>query len=383
MTALVAMAVSLIVAYYRTDLLAFVGFWTLVSVFGALLVPFHELGHAIVGFAVGGRVHEITLGIGKPVFERSWRGVRLSVREVPSGGTTIVTQSKRRFFRLRCLLTTLGGPLVHVALLAGSIALLFGVEFFATRPVWVIVLGSFAVANLFLLGVSLWPKRYPREIGTVRSDGLGLFTAITLRGPRLEEHWRSHRIVRLILDMKAGRPKDARLAIEVELQRFPNDPILTFLLAVQALDDGEFVEARRTLLELSARPDLAPDHAARIDSFIASTDLQIGDPSLLAEADDRSLRAMNALGWDVGITATRGAVLVERGDVIDGLRLLSEAQSRVEANGQRAEIACRIAIGECKQGNLDAARRALAEARAADPDCHLLRRAEATVNPSG
>jgi regulator of sigma E protease len=51
-----------------------------------LIVAIHELGHLLGALAVGVKVHRYKIFFGPPLFEWSWRGIRMSVGTIPLGG---------------------------------------------------------------------------------------------------------------------------------------------------------------------------------------------------------------------------------------------------------------------------------------------------------
>lgn len=103
----------------------------------------------------------------------------------------------------------------------------------------------------------------------------------------------------------------------------------------------------------------------------------LAQPELLKEADQCSEEAMKNAPWFAFIKGTRGAVLIEKGEIEEGLRLAREAMKENEDLKAKAADACIIAMGEIKKGNLEEAKHYFAEARKLDADCYLLKRVEA------
>src|SRR5262249_53265896 len=98
----------------------------------------------------------------------------------------------------------------------------------------------------------------------------------------------------------------------------------------------------------------------------------------LEEADLQSSRAFEELGWMRALQGTRGAVLVARGQLESGLKLLCDALARPEqlhplarptSEGAMARPLWRLGVSEDAQMHLAAARQAF-------PTCPLLPRAE-------
>ena len=109
---------------------------------------------------------------------------------------------------------------------------------------------------------------------------------------------------------------------------------------------------------------------------IAYVDALIGTPDLLLEAEQYSLEAFRGIPWLPSMKGTRGTVLVQRGELDEGVALLEQSMNESqEANG-KAENGCILAIAETKRGNRERAKSLLDVARQLNPECYLLPRAE-------
>jgi tetratricopeptide (TPR) repeat protein len=138
----------------------------------------------------------------------------------------------------------------------------------------------------------------------------------------------------------------------------------------------EFAQAREAFVTLlQSHDDMKPELRFVVLNNIASADVLIGDPDLLAEADRCSAEAYQNAPWAPPVVGTRGVVLAEMGRLDEGIALLKEAMAKnTEAQGKAFE-ACYIAIGEKRRGNLAEGQRYLDMARSLDPRCFLIGRA--------
>ena len=98
----------------------------------------------------------------------------------------------------------------------------------------------------------------------------------------------------------------------------------------------------------------------------------------LEEADAQSARALQELGWVRALQGTRGAVLVARGQLDEGLPLLRSALVRPEQLHPmaRATYEAAMALGLSRLGHKADAKAHLDRARDAFASCPLLPRVE-------
>ncbi|MFN8041616.1 MAG: hypothetical protein U0Q07_20535 [Acidimicrobiales bacterium] len=101
------------------------------------------------------------------------------------------------------------------------------------------------------------------------------------------------------------------------------------------------------------------------------------------EADTCSAEALWLDPGDPGVLGTRGSIVVEHGDLEQGLELLRRSLDLQARTSDRALTTCYLAIGEAASGRHDEAEVALATAERIDPDCYLLDRARARVHAPG
>jgi len=85
--------------------------------------------------------------------------------------------------------------------------------------------------------------------------------------------------------------------------------------------------------------------------IIAWSDLFLGDPALLEEADVYSQEALGASPKYAYYQSTRGAVLVSTGKVEEGISMLSRAYSHHQDRHARASVAYWLGIAEARRGN--------------------------------
>jgi len=105
---------------------------------------------------------------------------------------------------------------------------------------------------------------------------------------------------------------------------------------------------------------------------IAYTNILINRVDLLQEAAIYSAEAYQNAPWEPAIIGTRGAVLVELGQLDEGIMLLKVAMAKHSSAQGKAANACHAAIGESRRGNVSESQHYFHIARSLDPQCYLL-----------
>jgi tetratricopeptide (TPR) repeat protein len=287
------------------------------------------------------------------------------------------------WMRMNHFLVVLGGPFVNVMALVPVVALISVKGPLGGAYLYVLVPGvAWAIANLTLLASSLPP--YHNKVGDLPyrlpSDGLALLTTPFLSIEKRRSMHARYFMQEAEASYQDGRAGDARRWAERGLHLYPGEPTLLFLMGTYQVRLGEYRPGRDLLHSLLTRADLNPSARALILNNIAWADLMLGDGGPLGEADAFSAEAWTALPWMPALCGTRGAVLVERGELDEGIRLLRTALEKNASSYTRAVNACYLAIGEGRCGDFAAALSYLETAGKLDPNCSMLARVRAEVS---
>jgi len=167
----------------------YVGSWLLSFLLGLVA---HEIGHAVVGRAVGFQPYIITIGIGPVImFRRLFGDVWLTLRALPVAGN-VKFLPQQGAGRLQQAARVAGGPLANVLLLAAAGAVYlanpstFGTEhlavtnqeslqIFEAHLTVQMCLNAFSSAQVALLATALLPFRHKFAGRHVASDGWKLW----------------------------------------------------------------------------------------------------------------------------------------------------------------------------------------------------------------
>src|SRR6185437_5976574 len=81
-----------------------------------VIIPIHELGHALAGLLVGHRIRSVVVGVGPPLLAFDLAGVAVRINLLPLGGLTMGVPRGGSWLRLRMWIFAAGGPAANVAL---------------------------------------------------------------------------------------------------------------------------------------------------------------------------------------------------------------------------------------------------------------------------
>jgi Tfp pilus assembly protein PilF len=102
----------------------------------------------------------------------------------------------------------------------------------------------------------------------------------------------------------------------------------------------------------------------------------LDDARKLGTADELSAQAIASLPKHAHVLGTRGAVLIEKGESVEGQKLVQRAlRAHREPFPRASNLAC-LAIAATREGRTRDAEQLLKRARRMDAECEILPRAE-------
>ncbi len=338
-----------------------------------LIIPVHELGHAVAGGLVGFRIMSIVVGSGPPLGAFRGLGVNFQINLLPLGGMTLgFARRAHGWMRLRQWIFTAGGPAANV-LIYVVLKRLFGPT--ASDAEHHPIVATAIVVNWSILVANLIPFRMSEGM---RSDGYGLFTIPFWSGKQVEEAQMVHAGVRAQDALNRHDLPGARQFAEEARLRFPNSPMPDTLIGAvqhrQRQHDEALATWRAALLKTTD-----PKQQALLKNNIAFAALVRGHAEDLPEAERLSGEAIAVLPELAPVSGTRGAVLLRLGRAAEALPLLTLGEAGATGSRNQAYTKALMASTLAALGRGEEARRKLAEARLAEPDCELLPRAEADL----
>ncbi|HSL45630.1 MAG TPA: site-2 protease family protein [Anaerolineales bacterium] len=341
------------------------------------LVILHELAHALMAGLLGMRVFGIMIGTGRAVWSGKFLGMNWTVNMVPIGGITFVGARPVMHIRWRLFFIYLAGPASHIFM---ALALYMLMQ---STPDYLLadrVLRTLVFANIVLALANLFPRKVSVMTGMQGTDGWHL-----LRTPFLDERELTKQYIGNYgaEAMQAYTENDldaAKAWVEKALALDGSSGVARNILGVIQMARREYRASRETFLQI-LETDAAkePGLYNLLLNNVAYLDALLGDRSLLPEADQFSFEALKHLPWLPAVIGTRGTVLVELGQLEEGIATLKKSMAMHGDKQGKALNAGHIAIGELRRGDLNAARKYLATARTLDPKCFLLQDVEAQL----
>jgi hypothetical protein len=320
------------------------GLW---GCFIIILTIIHELGHILAAFMTKAKIFQVTIGLGRILYNRDFWGIEWVFRAIPICGYTLIGFNNRKLYRLRSFLTSLGGPLANCLLIFAGMILLFHVS----SPWLLAVLRPFIAANVFELLFSLLPRKVNFAGIITQSDGLTLLTVPFKSESKINQDIEANYVWEVYSSYMKGRVEDARHSYEKGMVYFPDSPAIKNEMGKMLLYLGKYTEARNLFIQLQKSANLSPAMRIGILNAIATADVMIGGNDLLEEADAFSKTACENMPWQTEFKWARGLVLVKKGDIEQGLTLLKEVMDKTENSSQKAVYASYIAEFENKKSN--------------------------------
>jgi tetratricopeptide (TPR) repeat protein len=367
--ALIATSLAAPRSAFGANVLPFVAFFL-------IIIPAHELGHALAGALVGHRIVLIRLGVGLKLFAFTAFGTAVELRAFPLGGATFAFPHRpRRGVRLREWVFAAGGLAANL-LLYIVLRRLYGAGLydddhhpFATMA---------ASANLTIMILNAIPFRLPE--GTM-SDGYHLLTIPFWPRARVD---RIHIVAETTAISEAVERDElarAHTLAEDLRRRYPTHPSAALTLGFVLSRERREAEARVLWREAITQTDELVT-VLLLKNNIAWATAVLGDAESFDEADRYSDEALAAAPDAVLVKGTRGAVLARLGRGEEAIPLLLAGLS-APTSPSRQYTKCFLARALTLAGRLDEARSALEEARRLDATCVLIPWVEAGLDSQG
>lgn len=299
----------------------------------AVSVVAHELAHFIVGRLLGRKPWCLRIGHGEIVFDKEFESFRLLLLSLPYSGAVYpsVKGSRREQFA-----AILAAPMTNAALLLISI-------FFVTSSNDASRFTAFpmqmAIANGYLLMFSIVPFYSKRGQA---NDAM------------------------LLLHLLRDTP------LKTPLNKSTHDNLTpSWRWLVKHHSAEELLKQFRGPLE---RPEISPENRQIYLDTFATCVLMFGANQFLEEADRYSEELLRSKPDELSYKGTRGSVLIEKGDLTDGIAMLEEVMNGATDPNDLTISASFLALAYHKQGQRAEALRWLATSRQIDPDCVSMRR---------
>jgi tetratricopeptide (TPR) repeat protein len=338
-----------------------------------VVIPIHELGHALAGALVGYQVRAVMVGVGPSLLAFTVAGVSVQIKVLPLGGVTLGLPRRESWLRLRQWIFSAGG-------LTANLLLYFALEraygrggglHDGTHPFAAVT----AAVNWAVLLLNLIPFRSNEGWA---SDGYSLLTIPFWGRGRIEEARAAVESVPLLEALARDDLDTAARVLEGLRTRYPEQPRVALFAGNVLHRQGDHQAARVAWREGLARETFAP-RIALFKNNVAFVDVVIGDEEGLREADALSAEALASNPEMAAFQGTRGALLARLGRPAEALPLLRSAIRATKTKDGQAYDRASLVSALARLGRLEEAQRELDEVRSLNPTCALLPAAEADL----
>lgn len=145
-----------------------------------VLLPIHELGHALMGKALGWDVKQLVIGFGPTWKRMTWGQTEIELRAVPLEGFVLARPRDAARPRLKRALVYFAGPGIELALLPLILLFVpFATVITLSEQLGIVVLQAFCMAILVSVFVNLFPHAAETQNGWVPNDGLAILQSFT------------------------------------------------------------------------------------------------------------------------------------------------------------------------------------------------------------
>lgn len=329
----------------------------------------HETAHALAAMAVGLRVWRIELGVGKRWASFSLGGIRVHLRRLPTLGFVVVEPTTGPRSATRMGLVIAAGPAMNLLLalsvgLAAADANLRGVA-----EVWRVALAGFAVAQLVIFLVNLWPRSFAEGSLRLETDGKQLWYLLRDSGlsHRTSSPFKSH-LIAVHERIYRGQDEEALSLIESNPAMAEQHPALTINKTVVLIRLGRFgeaFEAGRGLLHDDSLEDAARPIALNNTAWAGLLD---GRQEALDQLTGHIDQAMQTLPGHVALLGTRGGCAMAAGQTDLGRRLIQQSMELDEDGDYRAIHLAWLAVAAAADGRSAEAQTLAHTARQFAPD---------------
>jgi hypothetical protein len=328
------------------------------GVAGIVTIVVHELGHVGVARLLGMKVVRIVIGSGPLLVDRQWHDIRLELRRfMLTGGMVFAYHQIESPGKWRQLVFLLGGAAANFLLLlvgTGVLVLLIG-RFGLSSPFVVTLAFCLLVSQIINIIGNLFPWNLRRgRPGRVR-DGRQIVNLL-----RAKDFRRQAQEARLVWHgmalLQSGRNAEAQTHFEQAHRLLPANGMIFSLLVHSASKAAGPQAAVRYYLQHGGEFGGENEGAnAWAYANVAWNAVLTQDLAMLPLADTLSQRSIASLAAAPEVQGTRGAVLVEMGQLEPGLALLTEGIRGSATKDDRARFAQFLARGERARGNAELA----------------------------
>lgn len=337
----------------------------------------HELGHVFAAVLVGWKPVGLTMGWGRGRTVFKIGDMRFMVGKFPLGGFAQTLARNRVRFRLKQIIVAAGGPAVMIG---SVIALYHGFKnpyWLAREPDWMQQVMAYVLFFQVLSAARIFFPRYLKLDGQrIPNDSRKILNTLWMKESEINGEYAKH--VFLLARFYAGENRlQEGKAMVMESGGAMGSAMDTRMCWVHVLlVTGKGAEAR-TERELLAKEGVESMSRAMVLDGLASLPIFHGYPDLVEESMGYIDEAIALEPGTITLKGTKGALLIEKGCLDEGIEMLERVRDGSDAVPDKAISEYYLALGFFRKGDVDEARRHLDAGIGIDPRCAVRGRVEA------
>ncbi|MBT1689847.1 site-2 protease family protein [Dawidia soli] len=317
-----------------------------------LAVIIHEAGHLVFARLAGGKPIRMVLGMGvHELYRRHVRGVDIIIHKNFRGGYAQASFTTGSHLKLRYACYMAGGALGNLVVAAVFLAL-GGPPRWPHETSFYVDLSSIIITSNVLLAVgSLVPFMTNVQGRRVPTDGLYLLKLPFIARKDVKFNADADALYDIHRRIEAREYTEALPLLQAYLEKHPTEHIQQLTRALLLLKTGQFdaslsltLQLREHLHEKAFKPFTGLFYNLLAWTYLVHDNIE--------QADIHSALAIQAVPGDINFRSTRGAVLIEKGKIGEGVPSLLQSMDFEYVNNATLSAAIHLLLACHRKGDL-------------------------------
>ncbi|BAT55499.1 hypothetical protein NOS3756_44860 [Nostoc sp. NIES-3756] len=288
----------------------------------------HEFGHAIAGWTVKIPIKKITIGFGHNIFKYKFHETTLVVNQGLQGGLTHPGTFSPNFLRLRYFFFILGGVGLQAIAMGLVMAITSVIEsiypqVLSNSFLLSSIVDSFLFSNFILIVINLLPFKANMMGVPMPTDGLRLLTIFFMNQQKIQEILLSGKVLEGLEYIEEKKFSQAELVFRECIASNSTYLVPKVNLSVALIRQQKLDEAIALLTSLITELEKNPLQLFIFNNLAWIYFLKgFNQSELLNLANEYSEKAIKISNQSAYVIGTRACVLIEIGEVDEGIKLL-------------------------------------------------------------
>ena len=334
-------------------------------------IMLHEIGHLLAAWIIGWKPLAICMGFGKRKTLVRFGDLKVQLAHWPVGGLVEVVAFEPANFRRKYFAFAAAGPAATAAAILFLVAVLLRPSGTVIPRSWEGLIMPLLVLQAWMLVQNLWPIHIDTGKSMLPSDGLQMLQVLWLKDDQIPAILLAHASAYADSLLADGKVAEAKKLIAESLARWPVIPpsVARTMWIDRLIAHDRQGEANAACDELLKRDDASGESRIAILDSLACLPLFYGHRHLIPRALAWIGEALLIEPDRLALQGTKGSLLIESGEVEDGLCLIKEVRRTSTSENDQAICAYYLSLALFRMGETEKARRHLRQARADHPGC--------------